>query len=233
MPAGPAKLDEYREWLVQKDAKKSNTAWQYGRFLIRCCENYPVHIDEQSVAEAADVKGIRDRVEKIVARRGRFTKSAFNEYDVPRNFIPALKAYLRFVQSKRSSSVGNDFPEDELPQHVLLEIERVIRDTVESRKLKELYNCRCQICGETLPIGKAGRYAEVHHLKGIGKTRGGPDTRDNMLCVCPNHHALLDYAAIRIDPATLNLKKHNIRPAFIEHHNARFDVVNSNREVKI
>ena len=42
-------------------------------------------------------------------------------------------------------------------------------------------------------------YSEVHHLKPLGEH--GFDNEDNMLVLCPNHHALFDYLSIGIDPS--------------------------------
>ena len=33
----------------------------------------------------------------------------------------------------------------------------------------------------------------------IGRPDDGPDVKSNMLCLCPNHHKLMDYGGIVID----------------------------------
>ena len=41
-------------------------------------------------------------------------------------------------------------------------------------------------------------YAEAAHIRALGRPHDGPDTPDNMLCLCPNHHVLFDLGAFTI-----------------------------------
>lgn len=75
---------------------------------------------------------------------------------------------------------------------------RIVRDTAQARAIKTLYDYRCQICGIRLDSA-AGPYAEAAHIRPLGTPHNGPDTLDNLLCLCPNHHVLFDYGAIAID----------------------------------
>ncbi len=63
--------------------------------------------------------------------------------------------------------------------------------------LKSLYDFRCQICGEvvlrtgwnvSLPRKTSWSYmsADIHHIQPLSK--GGPDLKSNMLCLCPTCH---------------------------------------------
>jgi len=74
---------------------------------------------------------------------------------------------------------------------------RILRDTKQTRRIKELYNYRCQMCGIRLE-GLAGPYAEAAHIRPLGAPYHGPDTPDNILCLCPNHHVLLDHGGVGI-----------------------------------
>jgi putative restriction endonuclease len=74
---------------------------------------------------------------------------------------------------------------------------RIVRDTQQARKVKELYEYHCQICGVRLE-GLAGPYAEAAHIRPLGMPHNGPDSLDNLLCLCPNHHVLFDYGGIAI-----------------------------------
>jgi putative restriction endonuclease len=78
-------------------------------------------------------------------------------------------------------------------------VTRIVRDTQKSRALKELYNYRCQICMTRLE-GLGGPYAEGAHVRPLGAPHDGPDTADNLLCLCPNHHVLFDLGGFTIDP---------------------------------
>lgn len=75
---------------------------------------------------------------------------------------------------------------------------RIIRDTAQAKKIKELYDYRCQICDIRLESA-AGPYAEAAHIRPLGVPHNGPDTLNNLLCLCPNHHVLFDYGSLAID----------------------------------
>lgn len=64
---------------------------------------------------------------------------------------------------------------------------RIVRDTAVTRRLKVLYEYRCQVCNIRLE-GAAGPYAEAAHIRPLGAPHHGPDTLENVLCLCPNHH---------------------------------------------
>jgi putative restriction endonuclease len=74
---------------------------------------------------------------------------------------------------------------------------RIVRDTAQARQIKEIYDYRCQMCGTRLE-GLAGPYAEAAHIRPLGAPHNGPDTPDNILCLCPNHHVLLDHGGVGI-----------------------------------
>jgi putative restriction endonuclease len=76
-------------------------------------------------------------------------------------------------------------------------ISRIIRDTAQTRQIKALYEHRCQICGIRLEC-PAGPYSEAAHIRPLGAPHDGPDTKDNILCLCPNHHVLFDNGAVSI-----------------------------------
>jgi putative restriction endonuclease len=77
-------------------------------------------------------------------------------------------------------------------------VQRVVRNTGQAQRLKALDNYKCQVCKIRLE-GLAGPYAEAAHIRPLGAPHDGPDTLDNMLCLCPNHHVLLDHGGIAID----------------------------------
>lgn len=74
---------------------------------------------------------------------------------------------------------------------------RIIRDTEQGKQIKVLYQYRCQMCGIRLE-GSAGPYAEAAHIRPLGRPHNGPDTLDNLLCLCPNHHVLFDNGGVAI-----------------------------------
>jgi len=74
---------------------------------------------------------------------------------------------------------------------------RIVRDTRQARLVKALYDHRCQMCGTKLE-GLAGPYAEAAHVRPLGSPHNGPDTLDNILCLCPNHHVLFDHGGVGV-----------------------------------
>ena len=80
---------------------------------------------------------------------------------------------------------------------------RVIRDTKITTELKQKYEHRCQICGERITIiegKKIKYYCEAHHLKPLAQIHDGPDIKENIIILCPNHHVEFDFGVIAIDP---------------------------------
>lgn len=66
-----------------------------------------------------------------------------------------------------------------------------------ARKVKEIYGGKCQVCGFTFEKQGSGKpYAEAAHLVALGD--GGADSLQNLLCLCPNHHKMLDHGPLEI-----------------------------------
>jgi len=106
----------------------------------------------------------------------------------------------------------NDPPES---TRVETTIYRILRDTALSREVKIRQNYQCQLCSATIQLGDGSYYAEGHHVKPLGRPYNGPDTIDNIICVCPTCHVLLDYKAIELDKSKLP----NVSPEYIDFHN--------------
>lgn len=70
-------------------------------------------------------------------------------------------------------------------------VSRIIRNTKKSQNIKNLYENSCQVCGLQLTTSN-GSYSEGAHIIPLGKPYNGPDEESNILCLCPNHHVLLD-----------------------------------------
>lgn len=83
------------------------------------------------------------------------------------------------------------------PGRTTTTISRIIRDTSKSNWVKKAHDYRCQICGLRIE-GRAGPYAEGAHIQPLGAEHRGKDDVANILCLCPNHHVLLDLGAIAI-----------------------------------
>lgn len=90
----------------------------------------------------------------------------------------------------------------ERPERTETTTSRIIRNTEIVTDLKEIYDYECQVCGDRREKSEERGYAEGHHLKPLGNPHNGPDTRENIILLCPNHHADFDYGRISINPET-------------------------------
>lgn len=91
-------------------------------------------------------------------------------------------------------------PADEVSSPVRRSERKVLvqmREAKLAQEVKEIHDYRCQICGIQL-VTPTGKYAEAAHIRGLGEPHNGPDSLDNLLCLCPNHHVLFDRGAISI-----------------------------------
>ncbi|RJQ84462.1 YDG/SRA domain-containing protein [Amycolatopsis panacis] len=71
------------------------------------------------------------------------------------------------------------------------------------QRIKRIHQDTCQMCGLQLVAGDR-TYSQGAHIKALGGPHYGPDTPGNVLCLCPNCHALFDLGAILIqDDCTL------------------------------
>lgn len=117
-------------------------------------------------------------------------------------------------------------PPDRVPTTVL----RTVRDTALAKLIKAQCNDLCQVCH--IPIAQAdGRnYAEAHHVRPLAARHGGSDRADNIIVLCPNHHALFDLGVPEfINPNVVRISgreftmtpKPGLAQENIEYHNTR------------
>ena len=76
-------------------------------------------------------------------------------------------------------------------------VTRVTRNTVVTEWVKRLYAHRCQFCGAQIEV-VGGRYAEGAHIRALGSPHEGPDTPDNVLCLCPTCHVRFDNGGVYV-----------------------------------
>jgi HNH endonuclease len=123
----------------------------------------------------------------------------FDEFSNELGFTPNLDDSHSHLPTQNEPS----HPDYSAPGRVSTVVSRIIRDTKLSRDLKKEYQWKCQICGTQIPLPGGRVYAEGHHLRPLGGDHCGPDIRENILILCPNHHTEFDYGAIAIDPKTM------------------------------
>ena len=120
------------------------------------------------------------------------------------------------------------------PPRLTGQVNRIIRDSALSRFLKVLYDFQCQICRLSFRLPSGALYAESHHVRPLGGGHAGLDIESNMLVLCPNHHAMMDYGVIAVHPVsltivaiddrvleggkTLEVAKHPVGSEFLEYH---------------
>jgi len=119
---------------------------------------------------------------------------------------------------------------DKSPGRTTITTSRLIRDAAKATRVKDMYNNKCQICGITIntPVGP---YCEAGHIKPLGKPHNGHDNESNMLCMCPNHHKMLDYHVFTIgdDLNLIGIKgritlhnDHNLDKECLKYHREHF-----------
>lgn len=73
--------------------------------------------------------------------------------------------------------------------------QRVVRSTRVIEFVKRIHGNRCQVCGVVLSH-PGGATSEGAHVRPLGRPHDGGDSVANVLCLCPNHHTLLDRGGI-------------------------------------
>lgn len=138
-----------------------------------------------------------------------------NDVHVPGG-IESMPGYVRVYEAPMPPD--NDL--DDGPVRRRVEVNRIVRDTPLSRRVKALHRYRCQMCDGTVRISEDRLYAEGHHLQPLGAPDNGPDVAENIVCVCPNCHVLLDYGAIEVNPDSLRrVNGHAVGKRYVEYHN--------------
>lgn len=100
-----------------------------------------------------------------------------------RQLLATLNDQYRTAPANRKLSVSN----------------RIERNPLLVKLLKQLHSKSCQLCGESFfwKRGQLARYSEVHHIKELSV--GGRDAADNCLVLCANCHKKMHYGDISIE----------------------------------
>jgi putative restriction endonuclease len=110
---------------------------------------------------------------------------------------------------------------NEKPERATSTVSRVIRNTQIGNDVKRIHNHTCQICHIRINT-PSGPYAECCHIKPLGRPHNGPDTLDNVLCLCPNCHVLLDMYALHINEE-LTIVETGEKLTVIDEHNINIE----------
>lgn len=186
---GIAHLSEIYDYIKRNTTRTSKIAWQ---------QNTRQRIYDNST-DASQYKGPVD-IFYVVGELGSGIWGVRSEW---------LKSKGRTVLVKRkgvpadSTATTQDMltGEEDALERVGRTTYQLPRNAARAKRLKELYNYSCQVCGTAIQL--QGRlYTETHHIKPRNR-HNGPDFWDNMVVLCPNHHVEFDYGILCIDPKRL------------------------------
>jgi putative restriction endonuclease len=140
----------------------------------------------------------------------------------------------RYRLVRTDVTLPDDLPpsDGKAPEKRTYAISRIVRDTQIGHDIKALHKHCCQVCGIQL-LSPAGAYAEAAHIRPPGKPHNGPDSRENVLCLCPNHHVLFDLFGFSVasDLSLIGIRgrlitnpKHKPSLKHIEYHREQYRI---------
>ncbi|GAA3499263.1 hypothetical protein GCM10019016_063670 [Streptomyces prasinosporus] len=154
-------------------------------------------------AEAADL--LRDPVTRLDAiaticetyledidRQALFARTGLSGYTAAGGLLTATGEESGGAATDEYERVTGPAPRREATRSV------IVRDEALARRVKELEDNRCQICGTALRHLNRP-YSQAAHVRGLGSPHHGPDELQNLLCLCPNCHVLFDGLEIYVD----------------------------------
>jgi hypothetical protein len=84
-------------------------------------------------------------------------------------------------------------------------VNEIQRNEILFKRIKNLYNNTCMVCGDRWLKGNDEGFSNVHHLMPLGEPHNGPDIPENVV-VCPNHHEDFEHGMLKIVPQTLEVE---------------------------
>lgn len=192
-------------------------------FLTKTRKEYQVQIKDGDICFTPQSTGeeriLSDReIEKGIVhfnKTGSLMPKYYRDYGVNASYYLPIFDQVRDSGREPSPSEGIDVPDVEVPERVKTRTTRIIRDTALAEQVKEEYDYTCQICGTKIDLVGDKAYAEAHHVHPLGEN--GPDVKENIMCVCPNHHAMLDYKVLRLNADRIS----GIARKYVQRHNAQ------------
>ncbi len=137
---------------------------------------------------------------------------------------------LRKIDDKPISTPAGELPlpaSNQEPDRVRSYTTRIVRETLASDAVKEAHQHVCQACLTRIELA-GGAYAQAVYIRPLGRPHNGPDTSDNILCLCPNCHVLFDGWAFAIEDdgtiigalsGTLNeIEAHTVNREYLGYH---------------
>lgn len=137
-----------------------------------------------------DAHAVLDAFSTHLVDEERATQVA-DEYDLEREIVLGGPTLLEMVTRDHTG------PSEQRRQQLLA---AAPRDRQLVNELHDLYRGRCQLCAFDSPVVYNVPSAEGHHI--VYRSRGGEDTLENMVLLCPNHHTVVHKADATFDYAT-------------------------------
>lgn len=121
-----------------------------------------------------------------------FRLEAYEDTPAPEAVQQELPAPAQIVPEAASQAAPMG---TETPERVTTNVQRIVRSTAVTRQVKKWHEGACQICGLTVQL-PGGTYSEGAHIQALGSPHNGPDTTENVLCLCPTCHVMFDGGAV-------------------------------------
>ena len=146
---------------------------------------------------------------------------------------------LRKIDDKPISTPAGELPlpsSTQMTDSVESYTTRTVRDTLAAEAVKKAHHYVCQTCSALIER-PGGAYAESAHIRPLGRPHNGPDSAENILCLCPNCHVLFDGWAFTIeDDGTLRgaldgslteVESHEVDREHLRYHRRLYRYANS------
>jgi putative restriction endonuclease len=146
---------------------------------------------------------------------------------------------LRKIDDKPISTPAGELPlptSNQEPDRVRSYTTHIVRDTLAAEAVKTAHQHVCQTCSTRIER-PGGAYAQGAYIRPLGRPHNGPDTADNILCLCPNCHVLFDGWAFAIeddgtligalDGCLVELKTHVINRQHLDYHRRLYREANN------
>ena len=124
--------------------------------------------------------------------------------DLTNYFIPYEDVYIKELYNSEHNKIlqdAIDYKDSEQQYNIANNVKQRIESKKQKERIAILENHTCQICGFNQSyINESGNkkwIIEVDHI--IEKSKGGGETIDNLMVLCPNCHAKKTYGIIKVD----------------------------------
>jgi HNH endonuclease len=205
---------------AMSDALGYGSSYIYRGFLVPADEAQ-AHLAERFGDVASFLGALQNELDAVQVISGQAPS--------PASYVDALSALGTNDAVERAQESLEEHLKTEPPDAVRALVRRFRRDETLVRKLKALYEGRCQRCGFTFTMTDGRPYSEAAHIRAIAEQLPGIDSPDNIVVLCANCHRQLDHGGLvifwdesrqqlmeRIDGSERPITNHHVRSAWRE-----------------